>query len=154
MNFRDYHNNKLTIKEIAELVTNNHDEYRFYIGTDSQVKNKEKKVVYATCIVLYHINKGGRIFVSRRKSKILSSLKERLSTETWRSIEVALALQNETKSDIIIHIDVNKSNKHKSGEHHQELASMVTSQGFKVEIKPDAWTSSSVADRFCRTQND
>jgi predicted RNase H-related nuclease YkuK (DUF458 family) len=154
MNFRDYSNNKLTIQDIINITSDNPSEYRVYIGTDSQIKRKEKKVLYATCIVLYRKQKGGRIFISRYKTKIPSSLKERLAAEVWRSLETALLInQLDNKLDLVIHIDVNKSTKHKSGEYQNELANIVVAQGFKVEVKPDSWSSSHVADRYAKRED-
>jgi len=153
MNFRDYENNIIPIENILNLIDKQED-YKIYVGTDSQVKKKEKKVVYATCIVLYKIGKGGRIFTSRAKSKIPNSLKERLASEVWRSLEVALEISNTIKSaNIIVHVDVNKSPKFKSGNHQQELVSMVVGQGFKCEIKPNSFAATAVADRYAKRED-
>jgi predicted RNase H-related nuclease YkuK (DUF458 family) len=150
MHFRDYENNIISIDDIITniLVPS---EYKIFIGTDSQIKRKDKKVIYASCIVLYHIGKGGKIYTSKHKSSIPNSLKERLTNEVWRSLEVAMSLKNKN-IEIIIHVDANKSTKHKSGFFQQELASMVESQGYKCETKPNAFAASSVADRFVKKE--
>jgi predicted RNase H-related nuclease YkuK (DUF458 family) len=79
-------------------------------------------------------------------------LKERLMKEAWTSLTVAFDLSPilPKNAETIIHIDVNRSLKHKSGPYYAELASMISGQGFKVMVKPDAWAAQSVADRFSK----
>jgi len=126
-------------------------EYEFFVGTDSQIRKKEKKVTYATCVVLYKKGKGGRIFISKETKKIPNSLKERLAMEVWKSLETSMEfIKLKENLPITIHVDVNKSKKFKSGEYVQELSSLVTSQGFKCEVKPDSWCAQSIADRYSK----
>lgn len=155
MNFKDGQNQTVDISDILSLIEDV-SKFQLFIGTDSQIKKKERKVVYATCVVLYKIGKGGRVFTSRHKAKIPNSLKERLAAEVWRSLEVAISLNNagiDPKMNVTIHVDVNKSKKFKSGTYSEELASMVVSQGFKCQVKPDSWAASSVSDRFAKRED-
>lgn len=150
MNFKDSQNKIVKIDDILKSIENK-NEYKIYIGTDSQLDRKEKKAVYATCIVLYTVGSGGKIFTSRHQAKIPSSLKERLANEVWRSLEVAMTLSS-LNINITVHVDVNKSTKFKSGNYSEEMISMVTSQGFKCQIKPDSFAASTVADRFVKKE--
>jgi len=155
MNFKDGQNNLVSISDILTSIEDI-SKFQLFIGTDSQIKKKERKVVYATCVVLYKIGKGGRVFTSRHKTKIPNSLKERLAAEVWRSLEVAIALSGagiDPKMNVVIHVDVNKSTKFKSGNYQQELVSMVVGQGFKCQIKPDSFVASTVADRFAKRED-
>ena len=151
MKFQDSSGEFLTLQQIANNVSADYD-YQVFVGTDSQVRKDKKLVTYATCIVLYKKGKGGRIFVSKKKTSLSNSLKDRLMKEVWRSLETSLALSPllPKNVEVIIHIDVNGSTKFKSGKYHQELISMVTGQGYKIMIKPEAFAAQNVADRFSK----
>lgn len=152
MNFKDINGNVVSVEDIASFIQDD-SFYEIYVGTDSKVKKKDRQVTYATCIVLYKRNKGGRIFIKKDKKPLAASLRERLTNEVWRSIEISLELSKilPKNAEIVVHIDANKSQKHKSGDFHQELASMVSGQGFKFKLKPDAWAAQSVADKFSKS---
>lgn len=150
-NFRDSQNNQISFEEIAKLIDSD-SIYEVYIGTDSKVKKKDKIVNYATCIILYKKGKGGKIFIKKDKKSLSSSLRERLTNEVWKSLETSMELSKflPKNSEIIIHIDANKSPRHKSGNYSQELAALVSGQGFKFKLKPDAFAAQSVADKFVK----
>lgn len=109
-------------------------------------------MTYATCIVLYKKGKGGRVFVATESQPYSNSLKERLMNEAWKSLTVAFDLSNVVPKnvEIVIHVDVNRSARYKSGSYSQELVSLITGQGYKVRIKPMAWAAQSVADHFTK----
>lgn len=152
MFFVDCEGNNKSIKDIINLIDNENN-YELFIGTDSKINRKKKIVHYVTCIVLYKKGKGGRVFIKNKRS-VNCSLKERLSNEVWKSIEVAIRandlLIDKLNVDLFVHLDVNSSTKYKSGAYHQELAAMVSGQGLKFKLKPDAWAASSVSDRVCK----
>lgn len=151
MIFKNSSGRTISLEEIAGLIESDY-EYEVFVGTDSQVHRKRKCVVYATCIVLYKKGKGGRVFVARDQQPYANSLKERLMNEVWRSLEVSFKLTHilPKNVDIVIHVDVNRSTKYKSGNYHQELVSLVTGQGFKCRIKPYAWAAQCIADHFTK----
>jgi predicted RNase H-related nuclease YkuK (DUF458 family) len=149
--FKDAQGREVTLNDIRDLIESDY-EYEVFVGTDSQVHRKIKKVVYATCIVLYKKGKGGKVFVSKDKERYANSLRERLMNETWRSLEVAFELQQflPKNAELIIHVDVNKKRRYKSSKHYQELVGMVTGQGFECRVKPYAWAAQAVADKFSK----
>lgn len=151
MDFTDGTGKVFTVAEIAALITKAYD-YTVYVGSDSQVHRKKRAVLYATCIVLYKQGKGGAIYVNKTWEPYPNSLRQRLSNETWRSIETSFALAPHLpkNAEIVIHVDTNKSKKFKSGNHTEELVGMVVGQGFKYRIKPDAWAAQCVANRFSK----
>jgi hypothetical protein len=151
MNFKNSTGTAVSYSDIVSLMQKGY-EYQVFVGTDSQVIRKNKKVRYATCIVLYKKGKGGKVFVSRDFKPYANSLRDRLLTEVWRSLETSwdLAQQLPLDTEIVIHVDVNKSTLYKSGNYYQELVSLVTGQGFKVKVKPQAWAAQSVANYFTR----
>ncbi len=151
MKFKDAQNNLVRLEDIHTFMTDKKSEYEIFVGTDSKVKKKDKKVIYATCIVIYKKGKGGKILISKERKNLPNSLRERLAIEVWRSIEISMEL-NKVLPDvqIVVHVDVNQSPKYKSGDFCQELVSMVVGQGFKCLVKPEAWAAQSVADKFSK----
>ena len=154
MIFKNSEGKSFTLKDIIDLTSQDND-YQIFLGTDSQLHKNIKSVIFATCIVLYKKGKGGIVFTNKRKSGTSTSLKERLMKEVWYSLETAFELNSLlTKNiELVIHVDVNKSIKYKSGSYINEFVSLVTGQGFKVAVKPDAWAAQSVADRFCKKRS-
>jgi predicted RNase H-related nuclease YkuK (DUF458 family) len=146
--FKDTYGKDFSYQDIIDLVQRDY-EYEVFVGSDSQVHKRLKKIVYVTCIVLYKKGHGGRVFVCKELEKFANSLKERLQKEVWRSLEVAFELKQVLPSnvDLIIHVDVNSKKKFKSSEYMQEFVGMITSQGFKCVIKPDAWAAQSCANK-------
>lgn len=149
--FKDTKGNPVSFEDIVNLIETDY-EYEVFVGTDSQVHRKIRKVVYATCIILYKKGKGGRVFVAKKKERYADSLRQRLMNETWRSIETAYELQEALPPDveITVHVDVNKKKRWKSNRYLEELVGMVVGQGFKVKVKPYAWAAQAVADKFSR----
>lgn len=90
--------------------------------------------------------------MAKSKERYAESLRQRLMNETWKSLETSFELQTllPKNVEIIIHADVNKKKKWKSGQYMEELVGMVVGQGFKVAVKPDAWAAQHVADKFSR----
>jgi len=149
--FKDSCGKQVTHDQIRDLIHQDHD-YEVFVGTDSQVHRKIKKVVYVTCIVLYKKGKGGRVFLAKENERYANSLKERLMNEVWRSLQVAFEMQRilPANAELVVHIDVNSKKRFKSADYCQELVSMVTGQGFKCRIKPEAWAAQAVANKFSK----
>lgn len=118
-----------------------------HIGTDSLQTGRWTQFV--TVLVVLNPPKGGRVFYLRGKVARITSLRERLASEVWRSLELAMQLP---KHDVTVHIDANPIEKHKSSQYVQELVGMVVGQGFKHKIKPDSWAATHAADHIVRTK--
>jgi hypothetical protein len=151
MIFKDSAGTETSLQDIVNLISADH-EYEIFVGSDSQIHKKLKKVVYVTCVVLYKKGKGGKIFMSREPQKFSPCLRERLMNEVWRSLSVAFEMKKilPANVELIIHVDVNPKKKFKSSDYCQELVNMVTGQGFKCRVKPDAFGASNVADKFSK----
>lgn len=151
MKFKDSENKTIEMEEIPSFISDHPSEYEIYIGTDSKVKKKDKRVIYATCIILYKKGRGGKILIAKERKSLPNSLRERLAIEVWKSIETSIELSKYLPNvQIVVHVDVNQSQKYKSGDFCQELVSMVVGQGFKCVVKPNAWAAQSVADKFSK----
>lgn len=139
----------------------------FFIGTDSQVIKKKISIVTCICAIL---DTGNKVFyvkerIDKKKLKSLrmpdyivdqtknnSALRLRMLLEAYRSIEVAMEIEQYIKNKLSVHLDVGEdSGKNKSAIAQKELQYLVQSQGYLCAIKPDAWAASCVADRFAKS---
>jgi len=120
------------------------------IGTDSQVRGK--KIEFATVIVFLREGRGGFMFVSNYHVRTKMSLKERMLHEVSKSIEIAYelcALLDQFKVDLEVHADINTNPQFKSNPALSEAMGYILSMGFQFKAKPDAFASSSCADKMC-----
>ena len=124
-----------------------------HIGTDSQKRGRHNDFV--TAVVLLNPGKGGICFYTKSRVPHVNSLQYELFTEVSLSIEIALALCDVVDPKCVeVHVDANTNMKWESGPFHQRLAGMVTANGFKAVLKPDAWCASHVADHAANGKND
>jgi predicted RNase H-related nuclease YkuK (DUF458 family) len=120
-----------------------------HVGTDSLQAGKRTQFV--TVVVIHTPMKGGRVAYAREIVPRISSLRERLNKEVWKSIEVALVLPE--LPELTVHIDANPDERHMSSKYLQELAGMVMGQGFKAAWKPESWAATHAADHCVRFKN-
>lgn len=118
------------------------------IGTDSQVKHKT--VYFATVIVFLREKRGGYMYVLREQSKLKISLKQRMITEVAKSINVAHSLCDLLDSygvALEVHADINTDPNFGSNVALKEAMGYILGMGFEFKAKPEAFASSSCADK-------
>jgi predicted RNase H-related nuclease YkuK (DUF458 family) len=118
------------------------------IGTDSQVRGIE--IEFATVIVFLREKQGGFMFIHNFKSNKKMSIKQRMLTEVQKSIEVAYdicALLDQYDVDLEVHADINTNPHFKSNPALSEAMGYILSMGFVFKAKPDAFASSSCANK-------
>lgn len=118
------------------------------IGSDSQVRGGT--VEFATVIVFLREQKGGFMFINNSKMEKKMSLKERMIHEVAKSIEIAYALCDLLdKYDIglEVHADINTDPSFQSNTALKEAMGYILSMGFVFKAKPDAFASTSCADK-------
>lgn len=118
------------------------------IGTDSQVLGTE--VHFATVIVFLREKRGGFMFISNEKSLRKMTLRERMILEVGRSVEVAYALchlLDQYDVSLEVHADINTDPAFESNTALKEAMGYILSMGFVFKAKPDAFASSSCADK-------
>lgn len=125
-------------------------EYRLKvcIGTDSQVRGGI--IEYATVIVFLREKSGGFMLIQNDSQKANISLKERLLTEVSKSIDVAYKVCNildEYKVDMEVHADINTNPNFKSNASLHDAMGYILSMGFVFKAKPDAFASTSCANK-------
>jgi predicted RNase H-related nuclease YkuK (DUF458 family) len=118
------------------------------IGTDSQVKGKETEL--ATVIVFIRKGKGGFMYIRNEVTTRKMSVKERMLVEVSKSIEVAYALCRVFtlyNVDMEVHADINTNPHFKSNEALKEAMGYILGMGFVFRAKPEAFASSSCANK-------
>ncbi len=119
------------------------------IGTDSQVKGKETE--FATVIVFIRKGKGGFMYIHNEMTKQKMSVKERMLVEVSKSIDVAYQLCRLFtlyNVDMEVHADINTSPSFKSNDALKEVMGYIMGMGFVFKAKPDAFASSSCANKI------
>ena len=118
------------------------------IGADSQVKGRETE--FATVIVFIRKGKGGFMYIHNETTRQRMSIKERMLTEVGKSIEVAYNLCNIFSRygvDMEVHADINTNPGFKSNDALKEAMGYITGMGFAFRAKPEAFASSSCANK-------
>lgn len=119
------------------------------IGTDSQVKSSNTE--FATVIVFIRKGKGGFMYIHNEVTKHKMSIKQRLLIEVAMSIDVAYSLCNiftYHNVDMEIHADINTSPNFKSNDAFKEATGYILGMGFAFKAKPEAFASSSCANKM------
>jgi len=118
------------------------------IGTDSQVKGSETE--FATVIVFLREGHGGFMFIHNEKTKLQYSIKERMLVEVAKSIEIAYELCHlftQYDVDMEVHADINTNPHFKSNDALKEAMGYILGMGFAFKAKPEAFASSSCANK-------
>ncbi len=123
-----------------------------HVGTDSLQTSRAGKryTQFVTVLIVLTPSKGGRVIYSRELVPEIKALRQRLMAEVWRSMEVALSIQDLVPGTLSIHIDANPKEKYNSSKYVQELVGMVVGNGFSAVIKPDSWAATHAADFIVR----
>ncbi len=137
--------------EIMEVIAKERamgHELKVCIGTDSQVKGKETE--FATVIVFIRKGKGGFMYIRNEVTLQKMSIKERMLVEVAKSIDVAYPLCNifsRYSVDMELHVDINTNASFKSNDALKEAMGYILGMGFVFKAKPDAFASSSCANK-------
>lgn len=119
------------------------------IGTDSQVKGSETE--FATVIVFLREGHGGFMFIHNEKTFQKYTIKERMLVEVAKSIEIAYELCNLFSLydvDMEVHADINTNPNFKSNDALKEAMGYILGMGFAFKAKPEAFASSSCANKM------
>ncbi|SMD07519.1 ribonuclease H-like YkuK family protein [Pedobacter nyackensis] len=129
--------------------TDNGYKLKVCIGTDSQVKGAHTD--FATVIVLLREHHGGFMYIHQEKTTQQMSIKERMLVEVQKSIETAYSicdLLDLYNVDLEVHADINTSPMFKSNKALNEAMGYILSMGFIFKAKPEAFASSTCADKM------
>ena len=144
---------KLPIKEaVKQTIIKENDlghKLKVCIGTDSQVRGGV--IEFATVIVFLREKKGGFMFIHNNKTKQTMGIRERMITEVAKSVEVAYDLCDILDAyDVAleVHADINTDPHFKSNTALKEAMGYILGMGFVFKAKPDAFASTSCADKM------
>lgn len=129
--------------------TENGFKLKVCIGTDSQVKGPWTD--FATVIVLLREHHGGFMYISQERSAQQLSIKERMLVEVQKSIETAYSicdLLDVYDVDLEVHADINTNPMFKSNKALNDAMGYILSMGFIFKAKPEAFASSTCADKM------
>lgn len=140
---------KKSVEEVILKEAECGNKLKVCIGTDSQVKAAETE--FATVIVFLREGKGGFMFIHNEKTEVRYSIKERMLLEVAKSIEIAYELCDlftQYDIDMEVHADINTNPQFKSNEALREATGYILGMGFAFKAKPEAFASSSCANRI------
>ena len=126
--------------------------------THSQNFNDTKMV---TVIAAYKEGHGGIFFYDVERINRITNVKQKLNTETSRSLEIMMQLAGELEDEgkykkmrentlLSIHVDAGWSDKGKTKELIPGLIGWIRACGFEAKCKPDSFAASSIADKISK----
>ena len=143
---------KLPIKEAVKAAIIRETELghklKVCIGSDSQVRSGV--IEFASVIVFLREKKGGFMFISNYKLEQEMTIRERMISEVARSVEVAYGLCDLLDAynvELEVHADINTDPHFQSNLALKEAMGYILGMGFVFKAKPDAFASSSCADK-------
>ena len=137
------------VERAIEREANLGNKLKVCIGTDSQVKGAVTD--FATVIVFLREKKGAFMFIHQEKSTRKMSIKERMLFEVQKSIETAYSLCDLLELyevDLEVHADINTNPMFKSNQALHEAMGYILSMGFVFKAKPEAFASSTCANKM------
>ncbi len=155
MNWRTFSGERIQIpvnERVEQLIIRETDaghNLKVCIGSDSQVRGNS--VDFATVIVFLREGKGGFMLISNSSERNRYSLKERMLMEVSKSIDIAYKLCDVLDKhgvELEVHADINTDPNFKSNPALKEAMGYILSMGFQFRAKPDAFASSSCADKM------
>ena len=155
MKWRTFNGNRIDgsiknkVEETIIRETNLGHKLKVCIGSDSLVRGEH--IEFATVIVFLREHKGGFMYISNDRIKQTMTVKERMIAEVAKSVEVAYLLcdlLDKYDVDLEVHADINTDPNFKSNVALKEAMGYILSMGFVFKAKPDAFASSSCADKM------
>ncbi len=139
---------RLSIDDVISEISDGSD---VFIGTDSQLVAGEWQIATAICI--YWTGRGGIFFYKkdRLSRSSFKSLEDRLMKEVYESVMAAEQIKSQKPSvNVRIHADIASDPDSTSSKLARAAKSYITGMGYEPTIKPDAWASTTIADKFTR----
>jgi uncharacterized protein len=137
------------IKQAIENERSSGHRIQVCVGTDSQVK--AGCIEFATVIVFVRKGNGAFMFINKETVIQKMNIKERMMQEVSRSIEVAYEISPVLEAfnmNVEVHADINASEAFKSNIALKDAAGYVGGMGFMFKAKPQAFASSSCANKI------
>ncbi len=139
------------IKQVEQTIITEHNaghRLKVCIGTDSQVKGEV--IEFATVIVFLREKRGGFMFISNSQIRGSMSIRERMIQEVSKSVQIAYdlcKLLDRYNVELEVHADINTDPEFESNSALKDAMGYILGMGFVFKAKPDAFASSSCADK-------
>ncbi len=154
----------LELKQVPEKIRDYYEKMKKYdtpfkvtIGSDSQTFDTLKLVNVISVISEGH---GGIFFYEITRLNRTNDVRQKLTTETNESLQVALKLTDilegkeydelRDNMSMSIHIDAGWSPNGKSKEFIHELVGWIRGMGYDCEVKPNSFVASTIADKISK----
>lgn len=156
MNWRKLSGEKILlplVQAVEQTIIKEHAEgnkLKVCIGTDSQVRGGT--IAFATVIVFLREKRGGFMFINTEYVHQEMAIRERMITEVAKSVDTAYQLcELLDLYDVAleVHADINTDPHFQSNIALREAMGYIMGMGFVFKAKPDAFASSSCADKVC-----
>lgn len=152
--FNNKHIDNLEETILTDIANTSTNDLTFIVGADSQWS--KGRVTYTVVIIMLMNGKGGKGYhktiVTDRNQNV--SIKQRLFTETYQAVEVAMWLNpilEQLGFEVSeVHIDIATDKHHKSYEMLSTCMGYVKGMNFNCKAKPDSWAASCTADKFTK----
>jgi len=150
--FNGDHLNEPILEAVEAAIKQEHsagNKLKVCIGTDSQVKGTV--IEFATVIVFLREKRGGFMFINNDRKYNKMTIKERMLHEVAKSIDIAYALcdlLDKYDVDLEVHADINTNPQFKSNPALHEAMGYILAMGFAFKAKPEAFASSSCANKM------
>ena len=147
------------VDKVVEFMTEEPTEkYRVMIGSDSK-GSSDLDVV--SVVAVHRVGSGGRYFWHRLQAGKIHSLRQKIYTEVFASLQLASQFlpafrrklssngyRGEFPYDFEIHVDVGENGE--TRDLISEITGMVTAYGYEVLVKPESAAATTFADRHVR----
>lgn len=134
-------------------------QYDITIGTDSQNFDKTKIVMV---IAVHRRGRGGIFFYKVTYQKRINNIRQKLTTETQLSLELADTFLEEMEKEFdrsgffyaqdnityTIHVDAGHDGK--TNALIPEITAWVRANGYNVTVKPESYAASSIANKYSK----
>lgn len=140
---------KVAVEKVLKKELADGHRMKVCIGSDSQVKGGV--IEYATVIVFLREKRGGFMFICNHKEYRKMSIRERMISEVARSVNVAYNLcdlLDKYDVELEVHADINTDPDFESNVALKEAMGYILGMGFVFKAKPDAFASTSCADKM------
>lgn len=128
-------------------------QHKIYVGTDSQPFFSGSFLVTAVAVLSLNPDYHSKYFYLEHEDQPRHhSLYERIFAETLLSLEVAMQIKEVApQAEIEVHLDVSPEEaRSQTSKYTRGLSALVRGYGYDVEVKPNAWCASKVADHHTK----
>jgi predicted RNase H-related nuclease YkuK (DUF458 family) len=144
------------LKTVKQAIAASDPTSKVYVGCDSKRLRKSGEVRFATVVILHIKGKHGGMMWSFMDKEMdynpVNNPRMRLVTEAYKAVEIAAEIVDVVGDrDFEVHLDLNTNPKHKSNVAVKEALGYVLGvMGFDAKLKPEAWASSTAADKLTK----